>query len=204
MKSVMRQIVKRVSDSHIVTIEEIMGRSRKRRVFIARREAVMQCVNAGFSVTKVARFFALDHATVIYHVNENFAERKREMMRSHERKPRNYGMDGLTPKQAAGLKFIRDYMASHSGIAPSYDEIAVALHYTNRSQPHAVITALERRGYITRDPGRHRSIKLRDDIHPLAFLGAHHEAFLAQCEAEHVTPETKLREIVADYLGVGA
>ncbi len=64
----------------------------------------------------------------------------------------------LTAKQAALLTFIDGYIKKNHGVAPSFDEMTVALQLQSKSGVHRIITALEERGFIKRYPGRARAI----------------------------------------------
>lgn len=68
-------------------------------------------------------------------------------------------MIGLTKRQSAVLAFIRAYMAEHQ-IAPSFEEMAAGLGSSSRGHLHNILATIEERGFITRIPGRARSIRL--------------------------------------------
>jgi SOS-response transcriptional repressor LexA len=65
----------------------------------------------------------------------------------------------LTKKQSECLAFLRGYIEEHDA-APSLDEIAEALNIKSKSGSHRLLSALERRGYITRIHGVSRAISL--------------------------------------------
>ncbi|MFZ0390744.1 MAG: transcriptional repressor LexA [Calditrichia bacterium] len=71
-------------------------------------------------------------------------------------------MKGLTARQQQVLQFIADYMGRH-GYAPSYQEIADAFSIASKQGVVRHLTALERKGYITRSGMLARSIRI---IHP--------------------------------------
>lgn len=80
--------------------------------------------------------------------------------------------DGLTPKQAALLSFIRNYMDTHPH-APSFEEMKVGVGLKSKSGVHRLIHALVERRYIHRIPDRARAICLserRDPPSPLAHV----------------------------------
>lgn len=66
---------------------------------------------------------------------------------------------GLTPQMMICLNVINDLMTA-TGVPPSYDDIAEELDISSRSQIHRLICALEERGWISRLPGRKRSITI--------------------------------------------
>lgn len=71
----------------------------------------------------------------------------------------------LTQKQHTLLKLINDKL-NKDGIAPSFEEMKVALDLKSKSGIHRLINALEERGFIRRLPNRARAlevIKLPDD-----------------------------------------
>jgi repressor LexA len=64
---------------------------------------------------------------------------------------------GLTARQLQLLDFIKAYIAEH-GIAPSFDEMVVALGVSTKSVIHRHLKKLEGRGYILRIPALARAI----------------------------------------------
>ena len=66
---------------------------------------------------------------------------------------------GLTRTQYDALCIIQELIDT-TGIAPSYQEIADELGYTNRGQVPKILRALKERGYIDYLPRRARSISL--------------------------------------------
>jgi repressor LexA len=62
----------------------------------------------------------------------------------------------LTERQAAVLRFFRDYRRAH-GIAPTLDEAARALG-VNRITVHEHLRQLDLKGAIVREPGRSRAV----------------------------------------------
>lgn len=69
----------------------------------------------------------------------------------------------LTPRQRKCLAFIKRYEAAH-GLAPTLEEMRVALGCRSRGSVHSVLTALERRGRIRRLPRFARALMVvRED-----------------------------------------
>lgn len=69
----------------------------------------------------------------------------------------------LTAKQAELLYFIIRKI-DDTGVAPSYDEMKEAIGVASKSGIHRLITALEQRGHIRRDPKRWRAIRICSDL----------------------------------------
>jgi repressor LexA len=70
---------------------------------------------------------------------------------------------GLTRRQKEILTFIQRYSEAH-GYPPSVREIGQALGLTSSSTVHSHLTALERKGYLRRDPSKPRALEiLRDE-----------------------------------------
>jgi len=63
----------------------------------------------------------------------------------------------LRPRQRECLYFIERYQAAH-GLAPSLEEIRVALGYRSKASVHRLLGALEAAGRILRLPGRARAL----------------------------------------------
>ncbi len=69
----------------------------------------------------------------------------------------------LTRRQNDILTFVRRYTESH-GYPPSVREIGQAMGLTSSSTVHSHLAALERKGYLRRDPSKPRALEiLRDD-----------------------------------------
>lgn len=66
---------------------------------------------------------------------------------------------GLTKKQAELLSYIETYSATER-VAPSFEEMKVALGIKSKSGVHRVITALVERGYLNRMPNRVRALEV--------------------------------------------
>ena len=69
---------------------------------------------------------------------------------------------GLTPRQREVLEIIEQHMREH-GYPPSVREIGEAVGLTSPSTVHAHLGALQRRGYLRRDPTKPRAIEVRWD-----------------------------------------
>ena len=65
----------------------------------------------------------------------------------------------LTKKQHQLLTFIHERMQS-DGVAPSFDEMKLALDLKSKSGIHRLITALEERGFLRRLPHRARALEV--------------------------------------------
>ncbi|HEX6236136.1 MAG TPA: transcriptional repressor LexA [Acidimicrobiales bacterium] len=68
----------------------------------------------------------------------------------------------LTPRQREVLEIIEVHMREH-GYPPSVREIGQAVGLTSPSTVHAHLAALQRRGYLRRDPTKPRAIEVRWD-----------------------------------------
>lgn len=64
----------------------------------------------------------------------------------------------MTLKQARLLAFIRDYIAQHSGAAPSQEEMRAALGFKSKASIHRLLAALEEQGAIERQTYSARAI----------------------------------------------
>jgi repressor LexA len=65
----------------------------------------------------------------------------------------------LTRQQHDLLVFI-DGRLKQTGVCPSYDEMAVALHVVSKSGVHRIVTALEERGFLARRRNRARALEV--------------------------------------------
>jgi repressor LexA len=70
------------------------------------------------------------------------------------------GSDGLTPRQRRVLEVIRDWV-ERFGYPPSVREIGDAVGLTSTSSVAHQLRALERKGYLRRDPNRPRAVGVR-------------------------------------------
>jgi SOS-response transcriptional repressor LexA len=68
-------------------------------------------------------------------------------------------VSGLTPKQSRLLYFIRAQIDA-SGVAPTFADMALALGIKSKSGIHRIVTGLEERGYVERNPRLYRSIQI--------------------------------------------
>ena len=68
----------------------------------------------------------------------------------------------LTARQREVLEIIEQHMREH-GYPPSVREIGEAVGLTSPSTVHAHLAALQRRGYLRRDPTKPRAIEVRWD-----------------------------------------
>lgn len=66
----------------------------------------------------------------------------------------------MTPRQQKLLAYLTDYMGKNNGIAPTYDEMRVAMNLKSKSNIQPLLDNLEERGLIVRYPGRARSIEV--------------------------------------------
>lgn len=86
---------------------------------------------------------------------------------------------GLTRRQKEILTFIQRYSDAH-GYPPSVREIGQALGLTSSSTVHSHLTALEKKGYLRRDPSKPRALEILKDerdvpskkVVPLPVVGA--------------------------------
>jgi repressor LexA len=70
------------------------------------------------------------------------------------------GDDGLTPRQRRVLEVMRDWV-ERFGYPPSVREIGEAVGLTSTSSVAHQLRALERKGYLRRDPNRPRAVGIR-------------------------------------------
>ncbi|HEX2290295.1 MAG TPA: transcriptional repressor LexA [Pseudonocardiaceae bacterium] len=80
------------------------------------------------------------------------------------------GDDGLTPRQRRVLEVIRDWV-QRCGYPPSVREIGEAVGLTSTSSVAHQLRALERKGYLRRDPNRPRAVGVRPAESALDTLG---------------------------------
>ena len=71
-------------------------------------------------------------------------------------------MDDLTRRQKEVLEYLRTYI-HENGYAPCVRDICSALNLKSTSTAHAHLTKLEKKGYITRDPAKPRTIMVVGD-----------------------------------------
>lgn len=67
----------------------------------------------------------------------------------------------LTPREAKALEFIAKQLRDYN-ISPSLREIAIGigLSYSSAATVHYIVQRLERKGYVRRMLGKHRSIEV--------------------------------------------
>lgn len=73
---------------------------------------------------------------------------------------------GLTRRQQEILTFIQRYGDAHS-YPPSVREIGQALGLTSSSTVHSHLSALEKKGYVRRDPSKPRALEILKDEHEI-------------------------------------
>ena len=66
---------------------------------------------------------------------------------------------GLSPRHKKVFDFIKSYM-NKPPVAPSYQEMMEATGYKSKSAIHNIIKQLEERKWITKLPGKNRSIQI--------------------------------------------
>lgn len=74
-------------------------------------------------------------------------------------------MEKLTEKEKQMYEFIKDIIES-TGYAPSIRDIQLALCIKSTSTVHAYLARLEEKGYIRRDAGKSRSVRMEEDSRP--------------------------------------
>lgn len=79
----------------------------------------------------------------------------------------------LTQRQADCLAFIKDYVAAHDGVGPSFQEIMDGMGLSSKSGVHRLMNALQTRGHVRYLFGRRRSIELVDH-RPMALASLIH------------------------------
>lgn len=70
-------------------------------------------------------------------------------------------MEGLSKRQNDVFEYIKRYM-DETGYAPCVRDICSALDLKSTSTAHAHLTKLEKKGYISRDPAKPRTIMIMD------------------------------------------
>ncbi|MCH7936633.1 MAG: hypothetical protein IH994_06030 [Proteobacteria bacterium] len=69
----------------------------------------------------------------------------------------------MTPSQKDCLEIIRGFIAEH-GFSPSIREIGAGLNETSTQRVFDLVAALDDQGFITRRPGKARSIEIVEPI----------------------------------------
>lgn len=109
-------------------------------------------------------------------------------------------VQGLTEKQEKIMDFLRKYI-SENDIAPMLSEIAKAMEINTVSTVNEHLSALEKKGYITRFPGVIRGIILNDehsgtiDVHLLGTVAAGQP--IDKCEEDNLIRIP--RQVVSEY-----
>lgn len=103
----------------------------------------------------------------------------------------------LTPLQRDLMLWIERYVDTHN-CSPSFDDMREGAGLASKSGIHRLLTALEERGYIARQPHRSRCItilrRIGQPTHPVDAL----EAFLRRVRGElDEDTERKLKEMRA-------
>ncbi len=73
---------------------------------------------------------------------------------------------GLTRRQQEILTFVHRHSDAH-GYPPSVREIGQALGLTSSSTVHSHLSALEKKGYVKRDPSKPRALEILRDEHDI-------------------------------------
>ena len=94
----------------------------------------------------------------------------------------------LTPRQRKVLEVIRDWV-ERFGYPPSVREIGDAVGLTSTSSVHHQLRALERKGYLRRDPNRTRAVDVRGPDEASAAAGAEGVVTVAGQEDEPADTE---------------
>ena len=76
-------------------------------------------------------------------------------------------MDPLTERQQKVLEFVDDYVR-RNGFPPTFREIGNVLGLANVNAVRGHVAALEKKGYITKDPDKARSIRVVHSPSPLS------------------------------------
>jgi len=66
---------------------------------------------------------------------------------------------GITKKQLILFNFVKEYINKNT-ISPSYDEMRIALGLNSKCGIASKIKQLQKRGWITKLPGKNRSINI--------------------------------------------
>ena len=104
---------------------------------------------------------------------------------------------GLTTQQKALLNFIVSFSEASGGVMPSFEEMAEHLGIASKSGVHRLVTALERRGHITRDGRRARAIRLTGGGDARATLDDALSRVLGECALSAATRHELARILAA-------
>ncbi|WP_245862722.1 transcriptional repressor LexA [Sanguibacter antarcticus] len=99
--------------------------------------------------------------------------------------PQEPATDGLTERQRDVLATIRTSIESR-GYAPSMREIGLTVGLTSPSSVKHQLTALERKGYLRRDPNRPRAMELVHQGEPLAVAAVDARTTFRDANGENV------------------
>ncbi len=105
----------------------------------------------------------------------------------------------LTDKQRETLEFLRDY-ERRTGQAPTIKELREGLGLSSLRSVTQRLEALERKGFIKRDPFRHRSITVLDHINPFSPAGTIQIPVIASAGAD--AAQVYAQEQYGEYLTV--
>lgn len=82
----------------------------------------------------------------------------------------------MTPLHHRALEFIRSYIETN-GFSPSYVEIGASVGLKSKSGIHRVIICLVDRGYLKREPGKNRSLRINDGGESVAYEQGYQQGF---------------------------
>ena len=68
----------------------------------------------------------------------------------------------LTERQEEFCRFVDDYQQMHDGLSPSFEEIAHGMDLKDRCSARQHFHLIEKKGYVTQQPGQTRSIRLTE------------------------------------------
>lgn len=111
-------------------------------------------------------------------------------------------MIGLTAKQRELYQFIAATIAE-SGIAPTFDEMRIAIGSKSKGRVSELVHALEERGFIRRLPDRARAIELVPQGDAIELRPEVRAAALEYARRTHTTLSVVLREAIEAYVGRG-
>lgn len=112
-------------------------------------------------------------------------------------------VEGLTESQRNALKELRDYIAANR-YPPTMNELGQLLGVTPASA-HQLVNQLERKGYISREPRKARSLKILRDLEqqlekliPVPLIG------IVQAGPAMLAEENRMGEVLVDSRIVGS
>lgn len=105
--------------------------------------------------------------------------------------PINASRAGLTPRQRDCMLFIQGAY-EHTGVGPSYDEIAMGLGLKSKNGINRLVVSLEQRGYVSRVPGSSRSIV------PLVAVMPVEAAHTIEKDAKALVDDAQMAELYGD------